>query len=95
MYSLHYILPFVILALAGIHLLLLHIPGNGARLAGSIYVYDKIPFGPYYIIKDALSLFMLLLLGVLLVSYAPDMLGHPDNYIEANFCVTPVHIVPE
>ncbi|KAF2281943.1 hypothetical protein GH714_042767 [Hevea brasiliensis] len=31
----------------------------------------------------------------LFVFYAPNYLGHPDNYIEANPMVTPEHIVPE
>lgn len=94
-YSLHFLLPLVILALAGVHLLLLHLVGNASRLPGDVIVYDKIPFGPYFIVKDVLAFLCVLVVYCFMVAYSQDTLGHPDNYIEADACVTPPHIVPE
>jgi ubiquinol-cytochrome c reductase cytochrome b subunit len=56
---------------------------------------DRIPFSPYYIIKDFFGLSLMLVLFAFLLYYYPNVLGHPDNYIKANAMVTPTHIVPE
>jgi quinol-cytochrome oxidoreductase complex cytochrome b subunit len=95
-FSLHYLLPFVILALVFMHLWALHIHGSGNPLGVEPKTEgDTIPFHPYYTIKDAfgLGVFMIVYLGF--VFFAPDFFGEPDNYIEANPLVTPAHIVPE
>jgi quinol-cytochrome oxidoreductase complex cytochrome b subunit len=93
-YSLHYLLPFVISAFVVIHLILLHDRGGGNPLGISSEV-DKLPFHPYYSLKDMYG--MLMMFGVLIyfLFYDPNVLGHPDNYIPANPLVTPNHIVPE
>lgn len=93
-YSLHFLLPFVVLALAGLHLLMLHNVKNAPRL-GSAATFDQVAFGTYFLVKDWMVLTMVAALMVYLVGWVPDMLGHPDNYVEADACVTPAHIVPE
>ena len=93
-FSLHYLVPFLIAGLAGLHLVLLHIPGSNNPL-GISAIYDKIPFYPYFYVKDLFGLMVFILFFSFFVIYAPNYLGHPDNYIEANPLVTPAHIVPE
>ena len=93
-FSLHFLFPFILLALVGLHLLLLHNYGSSNPL-GIDYKTDKIGFSPYYTIKDFFSLLPLLALFSLLVFFIPNTLGHPDNYIPANPDATPAHIVPE
>jgi len=93
-YSLHYTLPFVILILSVIHLAFLHEFGSNNPL-GIIVKSDNGPFVPYYGVKDAFSIILVLILFMGFVIIAPDKLGHSDNFILANSLVTPAHIVPE
>ena len=101
-FSLHYLLPFVIVGLVAVHIWAFHSTGNnnptGVEVRrGSIEEAkkDTVPFWPYYVIKDLFALAVILLVFVVLVFYMPNWLGHPDNYIEANALSTPAHIVPE
>ncbi|GAA0321306.1 cytochrome b N-terminal domain-containing protein [Sphingomonas oligophenolica] len=95
-FSLHYLLPFVIAAVIILHIWALHIPGSnnptGVEVKGE---QDTVPFHPYYTAKDGFGLGVFLLIFALLVFFAPNSLGHPDNYIPANSLSTPAHIVPE
>ena len=95
-FSLHYLLPFVIAGVIILHIWALHIPGSnnptGVDVKGE---QDTVPFHPYYTAKDAVGLGVFLLLFALLIFFSPNLLGHPDNYIEANPLSTPAHIVPE
>ena len=93
-FSLHYLVPFLIAGLALLHLILLHQPGSNNPL-GIDAIYDRIPFYPYFYVKDLFGFFLFVLMFSFFVIYAPNYLGHPDNYIEANPLVTPAHIVPE
>lgn len=93
-YSLHYLLPFAIAAVAFLHLILLHQPGSNNPL-GINAIFDRIPFYPYFYVKDLFGFIIFVWIFSLFVIYAPNYLGHPDNYIEANPLVTPAHIVPE
>jgi ubiquinol-cytochrome c reductase cytochrome b subunit len=93
-FSFHYLLPFVITGLAGLHLILLHKDGSNNPLGIDSKV-DRIPFLPYFYVKDFFGLILFAILFSFFVIYAPNYLGHPDNYIEANPMVTPAHIVPE
>src|ERR1700744_4005236 len=93
-YSLHYFLPFVILALSIIHIMLLHEAGS-SNPKGIISVLEIIPFSPYFILKDVLSILIFLIIIMYLNYNSPDILGHTLNYQIANFLVTPPHIVPE
>ena len=93
-FSLHYLLPFVISGLAIVHLILLHKDGSNNPL-GIDSVLDRIPFLPYFYVKDLFGACIFITFFSFFVIYAPNYLGHPDNYIEANPMVTPAHIVPE
>uniref|UniRef100_A0A075W6C7 Cytochrome b n=2 Tax=Monodelphis TaxID=13615 RepID=A0A075W6C7_9META len=93
-FAFHFILPFIILALVIVHLLFLHETGSN-NPTGINPNSDKIPFHPYYTIKDALGLILMLLTLLLLTLFSPDMLGDPDNFTPANPLNTPPHIKPE
>jgi len=93
-FSLHYLLPFVIAAASLIHLAALHQEGSGNPL-GIDASGDKIPMYPYFIVKDLLGIVIFIIFFSFFVYFSPNILGHPDNYIEANPMVTPAHIVPE
>lgn len=93
-FSLHYLLPFVLAALSAMHLLALHEHGSSNPLGISGNT-DRIPFHPYLVFKDLVTLFLFLLVLGLFVFYVPNVLGHSDNYIPANPMQTPPSIVPE
>nr|YP_010199692.1 apocytochrome b [Gracilaria domingensis]UAD89600.1 apocytochrome b [Gracilaria domingensis] len=93
-FSLHYLLPFIIAAASLIHLAVLHQDGSGNPLGIDSNV-DKISMFPYFIYKDLLGLLIFILFFSLFIYFSPNVLGHSDNYIEANPMITPAHIVPE
>nr|QZK25961.1 cytochrome b [Dendrohyrax dorsalis]QZK26038.1 cytochrome b [Dendrohyrax dorsalis] len=93
-FAFHFIMPFIIVALAMVHLLFLHETGSNNPL-GLISNADKIPFHPYYTMKDLAGLALLILTLLTLTLFFPDMLGDPDNYTPANPLNTPPHIKPE
>nr|URH14493.1 cytochrome b [Cebus unicolor] len=93
-FTFHFILPFIITALATIHLLFLHETGSG-NPSGMTSSPDKIMFHPYYTTKDIFGLTLLLLLLTSLTLFTPDLLTDPDNYTLANPLNTPPHIKPE
>nr|ABW34640.1 cytochrome b [Ochotona hyperborea] len=93
-FAFHFILPFIIAALVMVHLLFLHETGSN-NPTGIISDADKIPFHPYYTVKDALGFLLLTTLLLTLVLFSPDLLGDPDNYTPANPLNTPPHIKPE
>jgi ubiquinol-cytochrome c reductase cytochrome b subunit len=95
-YALHYLLPFIIVAVVGLHLIALHRFGSNNPLGiDAKGPQDTIPFHPYYTIKDLFGLAVFLLIYAFFVFYAPNSLLSPDNYIPANPMQTPNHIVPE
>lgn len=93
-YSLHYTLPFILLILSVLHLFFLHEFGS-SNPSGLPSIKDFIPFSPYYVIKDTWTIILVLFFLLLIFSLTPDLLGHSVNYEQANFLVTPPHIVPE
>jgi ubiquinol-cytochrome c reductase cytochrome b subunit len=93
-FSLHYLFPFIIAALAIIHIIFLHESGSNNPL-GINFKVDQIPFNPYFTIKDLFGVCLFALLFTTFVFFYPNLLGHSDNYIPANPLVTPTHIVPE
>lgn len=93
-FSLHYLLPFVIAALAISHLVLLHSEGSNNPL-GVSGKGNVISFYPYFYIKDLFGFILMFIVFSFFVFFYPNTLGHPDNYIAANPIVTPAHIVPE
>jgi ubiquinol-cytochrome c reductase cytochrome b subunit len=93
-FSLHYLMPFLIVGLVLIHLSLLHKDGSNNPLGINSNV-DTIPFYPYFYVKDLFGFLIFLFIFGVLVFFYPNLLGHSDNYIPANPLVTPAHIVPE
>ncbi|MFO1185159.1 MAG: cytochrome b N-terminal domain-containing protein [Bauldia sp.] len=95
-YALHYLVPFVIAAVVGLHIWALHVPGNNNPVGIEPKARkDVLPFHPYFTIKDGLALAVFLILFCWLTFYLPNYLSHPDNYIPADPLKTPPHIVPE
>ncbi|KAJ8688668.1 hypothetical protein PTI98_013609 (mitochondrion) [Pleurotus ostreatus] len=93
-FSLHYLLPFLLAALAIAHMIALHTEGsnnpNGVTSNG-----DRYAMHPYFIFKDLVTFFAFFLVLSIIVFYYPNLLGHSDNYIPADPMVTPASIVPE
>jgi ubiquinol-cytochrome c reductase cytochrome b subunit len=95
-FSLHYLLPFVIAAVVALHIWALHVPGNNNPVGVEVKESrDTLPFHPYYTMKDLFAIVVFLIPFAWFVFFAPDILGHADNYIPANPQITPSHIVPE
>lgn len=95
-FSLHYLLPFVILGLVVVHVWALHTVKSNNPLGIDVKgPQDSIPFHPYYTIKDLFGIGVFLMFFLGFVFWAPNFFGEPDNYIPANPMVTPPHIVPE
>jgi quinol-cytochrome oxidoreductase complex cytochrome b subunit/cytochrome c1 len=95
-FALHYLLPFVIVAVVFLHIWALHVTGSNNPLGIDVKgEQDTLPFHPYYTMKDTFGLVVFLAIYVLFAFFLPNALGHPDNYIPANPLVTPPHIVPE
>lgn len=93
-FSLHYLLPFLLAALAVGHLLALHTHGsNNPNGVGSNS--DRYAMHPYFTFKDLVTIFFFFLVLSIIVFYYPNLLGHSDNYIPANPMQTPASIVPE
>jgi ubiquinol-cytochrome c reductase cytochrome b/c1 subunit len=95
-YALHYLLPFIIVAVVALHVIALHVHGSNNPLGiDPRGPQDTVPFHPYYTMKDGFGVVVFLIIYAGVTFFAPDYMGHPDNYIPANPLVTPEHIVPE
>nr|AHY88131.1 cytochrome b [Trochalopteron lineatum] len=93
-FAIHFLLPFVIAGLTLVHLTLLHDTGSNNPL-GIPSDCDKIPFHPYYSIKDILGFVLMFVPLATLALFAPNLLGDPENFTPANPLATPPHIKPE
>ena len=96
-YALHYLVPFIIVAIVALHVWALHVTGqnNPSGVEVKDVKRDTVPFTPHATLKDAVGIAAFLVVYAWLTFFVPNYLGHPDNYIEANPLVTPPHIVPE
>lgn len=95
-FSLHFLLPFVILGVIILHVWALHIPGSSNPTGVEVKSeQDTVPFHPYYTAKDGVGLAAFFLLFAVILFFGPNFLGEPDNYIPANPLATPANIVPE
>ncbi len=95
-YALHYLLPFVIVAVVVLHLAALHRFGSNNPLGiDTKGPQDMLPFHPYYTAKDLFGLGVFMIVFALVLFFAPNIFGEPDNYVPANPLATPPHIVPE
>nr|WRQ20285.1 cytochrome b [Lucanus maculifemoratus maculifemoratus] len=93
-FALHFLLPFIVLALVMIHLLFLHQTGSNNPLGTNSNI-DKIPFHPFFSYKDVFGFILMTSILSLLVLISPNLLSDPENFIPANPLVTPIHIQPE
>lgn len=93
-FALHYLLPFVLAALAMVHMITLHTHGSGNPLGLSANA-DRLPMAPYYLFKDLVTIIAGFAFMAVVVFYYPNAMGHSDNYIMANPLSTPSSIVPE
>nr|YP_008082988.1 cytochrome b [Halocynthia spinosa]CCO25767.1 cytochrome b [Halocynthia spinosa] len=93
-YTFHFVFPFVLVFLSLIHLFFLHEAGSSNPVKVNSVGF-KISFWPYFGVKDVLGFMVVFAFLVFFVGFMPDSLGDPENYIEANSLVTPVHIKPE
>ncbi len=101
-FSLHYLLPMILVGLTVVHIWAFHTTGNNnptgvevRRSSKEDAAKDTLPFWPYFVLKDLFALALILAVFFAVVGFMPNYLGHPDNYIEANPLQTPAHIVPE
>jgi len=95
-FSLHYLLPFMIAGVVGLHVWALHVPGNNNPTGVNVKSKaDTVPFHPYYTVKDGFAIIVFMILFAYFVFYAPNALAHSENYIPANPLATPAKIVPE
>jgi ubiquinol-cytochrome c reductase cytochrome b subunit len=94
-FALHFVLPFVLAALALMHLIALHDSSGSSNPLGVSGNYDRLPFHPYYIFKDLITIFLFIILLSIFVFFMPNVLGDSENYVMANPMQTPPAIVPE
>ena len=94
-FALHFVMPFVLAALALMHLIALHDSAGSGNPLGVSGNYDRLPFAPYFIFKDLITIFLFILGLSIFVFFAPNMLGDSENYVVANPMQTPPAIVPE
>ena len=95
-YSLHFLIPFIIVGVVFLHIVALHKFGsNNPTGIDLTFKQEKIPFHPYYTVKDFFGYGVFFIIFGIFVFFLPNLLGHPENYIPADPFVTPEHIIPE
>jgi len=94
-FALHYLVPFIIASLALAHIIALHDSAGSNNPLGCSGSYNRLPFAPYYIFKDLITIFIFMFFLSIFVFFIPNYLGESDNYIMANPMQTPAAIVPE
>ena len=94
-FALHFVLPFVLAALALMHLIALHDSSGSSNPLGVSGNYDRLPMHPYFIFKDLITIFLFILVLSIFVFFMPNVLGDSENYVMANPMQTPPAIVPE
>lgn len=94
-FALHFVLPFVLAALVLMHLIAVHDSAGASNPLGVPGNYDRVPFAPYFLFKDLITIFIFMFGLSVFVFFMPNVLGDSDNYIMANPMQTPAAIVPE
>ena len=95
-YSLHFLIPFIIVGVVFLHIVSLHKVGSNNPIGIDLTLkQEKIPFHPYYTIKDFFGFGVFFIIFSIFIFFLPNSLGHPNNYIPADPLITPEHIVPE
>nr|YP_010564843.1 cob [Anoplodactylus australis]UZA61246.1 cytochrome b [Anoplodactylus australis] len=93
-FSLHFLLPFMMILFIMIHLLFLHETGSSNPIGVNSNI-DKLPFHPFFTTKDLIGFFLMIFLLIILSLLSPMMFNDPENFIPANPMATPPHIQPE
>jgi ubiquinol-cytochrome c reductase cytochrome b subunit len=78
-----------------VHLIALHDGAGSNNPTGILGNYDKIPFAPYFVFKDLITIFIFIAILSIFVFFMPNVLGDSENYVMANPMQTPPAIVPE
>ena len=94
-FALHFVLPFILAALALMHLIALHDSAGSGNPLGVSGNYDRLPFAPYFLFKDLITIFIFMIILSVFVFFMPNVLGDSENYVMANPMQTPPAIVPE
>jgi len=94
-FALHFVLPFILAALVLMHLITLHDSAGSGNPLGVSGNYDRLPFAPYFVFKDLVTIFLFIIVLSIFVFFMPNMLGDSENYVMANPMQTPPAIVPE
>ncbi len=94
-FALHFALPFILAALVLMHIIAFHETAGSNNPLGLSGTYDRVPFAPYYLFKDLITIFIFIFVLSVLVFFTPNLLGDSDNYIMANPMQTPPAIIPE
>ena len=94
-FALHFVLPFILAALALMHLISLHDSSGSGNPLGISGNYDRLPFAPYFLFKDLITIFIFIIILSVFVFFMPNVLGDSENYVMANPMQTPPAIVPE
>ena len=94
-FALHFVLPFILAALALMHLIALHDSSGSGNPLGVSANYDRLPFSPYFLFKDLITIFIFIIILSVFVFFMPNVLGDSENYVMANPMQTPPAIVPE
>jgi len=94
-FALHFVLPFILAALALMHLIALHDSAGSGNPLGISGNYDRLPFAPYFLFKDLITIFIFIIVLSIFVFFMPNLLGDSENYVMANPMQTPPAIVPE
>jgi ubiquinol-cytochrome c reductase cytochrome b subunit len=94
-FALHFVLPFVLAAVVLMHLIALHDSAGSGNPLGVSGNYDRLPFAPYFVFKDLVTIFIFIIILSVFVFFMPNALGDSENYVMANPMQTPPAIVPE
>jgi ubiquinol-cytochrome c reductase cytochrome b subunit len=94
-FALHFVLPFVLAALALMHLIAVHETAGASNPLGVPGYYDRVVFAPYFLFKDLITIYLFFFVLSLFVFFMPNVLGDSENYVMANPMQTPAAIVPE
>lgn len=95
-YSLHYLFPFILLGLVGLHVWAVHQVGQNNPTGVEVQsASETVPFTPFATVKDIFAISVFLIFFSWFLFYMPDYMGHPDNYIPGDTMSTSAHIVPE
>nr|YP_010936750.1 cytochrome b [Stigmaeopsis continentalis]WKW93604.1 cytochrome b [Stigmaeopsis continentalis] len=95
-FSLHFLVPFLVLFMSIMHLNILHMKGSSNQM-GLNSSNDKVYFGKSFVFKDMVSLFLLMFFYFFFLLFYLDQHYSmaKENFFPADPLNTPLHIKPE